>query len=138
MAIFGTIIFTIRNIVAANVMFLHLSVSHSVHRGVYPSMHWGRHPLQADMSQHALGQTPPPGRHVPACTGKDPSPQADISQHALGQTPPPLGRHIPACTRADTPTPGQTYPSMHSGRQPPDGHYSGRYASYWNAFLFYG
>ena len=29
-------------------MFLHLSVSHSVHRerGVYPSMHWGRHPLQ--------------------------------------------------------------------------------------------
>ena len=83
-------------------MFLHLSISHSVHRGgVYPSMYWGRHP-RADISQHALGQTPPgqtypsmhwgrhtpPGRHIPACTGADTPPQADISQHALGQTPP--------------------------------------------------
>ena len=39
------------------IMFLHLSVSHSVHRGVYPSMYWGRHPPGADISQHALGQT---------------------------------------------------------------------------------
>ena len=40
------------------------------------------------------------------------------------QTPPP-GRH----------TPGQTYPL---GRHTPaDGHCSGRYASYWNAFLFW-
>ena len=37
------------------VMLLHLSVSHSVHGGVYLSMHWGRHPL-ADT---------PPGRHPP-------------------------------------------------------------------------
>ena len=57
------------------VMFLHLSVSHSVHRGMYPRMHWGRHPL---------------GRHIPVCTG------ADI---------PLLGRHIPACTGVDTPPP---------------------------------
>ena len=58
------------------VMFLHLSVSHSVLRG-------GR------VSQHALGQTPSPGRHIPACTGADT----------------PLSRHIPACTGADTPPP---------------------------------
>ena len=59
-------------------------------RQTCPSMHWGRHPLQADMSRHALGKTPlPPGRHIPACTGADtPIPWADISQHALGQTPP--------------------------------------------------
>ena len=37
-------------------MFLHLCVSHSVHGGVYPSMHWGKHPL---------------GKHIPACTGAD-------------------------------------------------------------------
>ena len=76
---------------SGKVMFLHLSVSHSVHRGVC-------------LSQHALRQT---------------TPWADISQHALGQT-----------------SPGQTYNSMYSGRSPlPDGHYSGWYASYWNAFL---
>ena len=44
---------TIRKRSCGKVMFLHLSVSHSVHRGVYPSMHWGRHPL--------------PGRHHPLC-----------------------------------------------------------------------
>ena len=43
------------------IMFLHLSVSHSVHGGVYPSMLSSRHQ--------------PPGRHIPACTGTDtPSP----------------------------------------------------------------
>ena len=53
---------------------------------VYPSMHWGRHPLPSACWDT---QTPlPPGRH-------------------------PLGRH------------------------PPSGHCSGRYASYWNAFLFH-
>ena len=77
------------------VMFLHLSVSHSVYGGCVSqhalrqtSQHALRQmPPQADISQHTLGQTPP---------------QADISQHALGQTPP-----------------GQTYPGMHWGRQPP-------------------
>ena len=38
---------------------------------------------------------------IPACTGAD-TPWADISQHALRQTPL-LGRHVPACTGADTP-----------------------------------
>ena len=47
-------------------------------------MHWADIP-RADISQHALGQTPLPGRH------------------------PLLGRHIPAWTGADNPpTPGQT------------------------------
>ena len=43
----------------------------------------------------------------------------DVSQHALGQTPP--GRPPPLW--ADTPLPG--------------GHCCGRYASYWNAFLYF-
>ena len=49
-----------------------------IHGQTYPSMHLDRHPSLADISQHALGQTPPS----------------------------------------------------------PDDHFSGRYASYWNAFLF--
>ena len=64
-------------------MFLHLSVSHSVHRGgVSASVHAGIHPLAG---------TPP---------------------------------------KAGKPSPGRYTPH--------DGHCSGRYASYWNAFLFFG
>ena len=66
------------------VMFLHLSVSHSVHRGVCLSACW---------DTHNPGQTPP---------------WADTL----------LGRHPPL---ADTPA---------------DVYCSGRYASYWDAFLF--
>ena len=77
------------------VMFLHLSVSHSVHRGsVYPSMHCSDTPSWADISQHALGQTPPPGQTYPSM---------HWGRHPL------LGRHIPACTGADT-LRGQTPP----------------------------
>ena len=43
------------------VMLLHLSVSHSVHGGVYPSMHLGR----VCVSQHVLGQR---GVYIPECT----------------------------------------------------------------------
>ena len=84
-------------------MFLHLSVSHSVHGVcVYPSMHWADIPPQTYSSMH-WGRHPPLGRHIPACTGADTppacrhipaytgadtSPRADISQHALGQTSP--------------------------------------------------
>ena len=65
-------------------------------------------------AQHALRQTPPsPGRH----------PQADTPWE---DTPP--GRHSPP--RTDT-FPGQTPPP--GKHPPPDGHCSGRYASYWNA-----
>ena len=65
-------------------------------------------------------QTPPPGQTPP---GKTPP----------RQTPPP-GRHPPGQTppQADT-SPRQTPP----GQTPPgDDHCSGRYTSYWNAFLF--
>ena len=58
------------------------------------------------------GQTPPLGRHTPR------------------QTPPPL-RQTP---RADTPL-GKTPPWADTPLR--DGHCSGRYAFYWNAFLFY-
>ena len=68
----------------------------SVHGGgVYPSMHWGIHPLWTDtpLGRHPLWADTLLGRH-------------------------PQGRHYP-------------------GRHPlPDGHCSGRYATYWNAFLF--
>ena len=46
---------------------------------------------------------------------------------------------IPACTRTDLPHPGGADISQHAlGKTPPprDGYYCGRYASYWNAFLF--
>ena len=82
--IFKSPLFTVRKRSCGRVMFLHLSVSHSVHKVVSASVRAGIHPL----------------------------PRAD--------TPSRLGRHPP-------------------GRHPPspaDGHCSGRYASYWNAFLF--
>ena len=95
-------IFTGRNEVVAKVIFLHLSVIHSVHRGVLP--------------QCMLGYPP----------GADP-PGAD--------TPPPRSRHPPT---AEPPPPGSSPPPP----PPPPGadssirSTSGRYASYWNAFLF--
>ena len=59
------------------VMFLHLSVSHSVHRVCVGQPPSGRH-IPA-----CTGADGPLGRHIPACTG------ADISQYALWQTLPP-------------------------------------------------
>ena len=58
-------------------------VCHSVHRGVYPSMHWDRHP---------------PGRHIPACTGADNPP----GKHTPRADTHPSGRHHHPW--ADTPT----------------------------------
>ena len=118
----------------AKVMFLHLSVSHSVHRGEY------------------LGQVPPrqvhpQGRYTPQA-GTPPSrytpwqvhPQAGTPQAG---TPPkqvhPLGRYTPGQVHP----PGRhTPPGTNPGQVPPPSRYyeirsmSGRYASYWNAFLF--
>ena len=47
----------------SKVMFLLLSISHSVHRGVYSSMQWGRHPPgqtypSMQWGRHPPGQTP--------------------------------------------------------------------------------
>ena len=73
----------IRKRSCGKVMFLHLSVSHSVHRGVSAPVHAGIHTPP--------GQTPPwqtpPGRHLPGQTpqGKHP-PWSDTLQ---GRHPPP-------------------------------------------------
>ena len=52
-----------------------------------------------------------------------------VSQHELGQTPP--GTHpLPSACWDTPPCP------VHAGIHPPGGHCCGRYASYWNAFLY--
>ena len=72
--------------------------------------------------------TDPPGQTSP----REDTP---LGRHPPGKTPPrqkhPLGRHPPPSACWDTP-PTQCM----LGYTPPDGHYSGRYASYWNAILF--
>ena len=133
--------------------------------GVYPSMHWGRHPPWADIpwADTPPGQTPLLGRH--------PLRQTPLADTLWADTPNPLGRHPQAVIPwadtlwADTPlqtSPWQTSPcpvnaGIHPCAQcmvgytplvpsawwdtpPPlsDGHCCGRYASYWNAFLFRG
>ena len=78
-----------------------------------------RHPLRHPLPM----QTPPPKTDTPR-------------QTPPGQTPPPLGRH--PLPWADTPSPSQTLPWADTPGQtpPPRWPLSGRYASYWNAFLF--
>ena len=66
----------------------------------YPSMHWGRPPW-LDIPQ-CTGADSPLGLTYPRMHCCRHPPWADISQYALGQSPPPPGRHIPSCTRADT------------------------------------
>ena len=52
----------------------------------------------------------------------------------LARRHPTLGRQPPSPWQADTPTPAARQPSWQANTLP-DGHCSGRYASYWNAFL---
>ena len=99
-------------------MFLHLSVSHSVHRGgVYPSACWdthtvpGRHPLGRHPSgRHPLGrhphrQTSPLGS---ACwdthtvPGRNPSGRHPLGKHPPGQTPPQTDISPGQCMLGDT------------------------------------
>ena len=136
------------------VKFSQVSVSHSVHRGrgVCLSACWDTslrqvHPLQAGSppgqvhpsarytlqagshpwaGTHPLAGTPP-GRYTPLQVhpGQVHRPQQVHPQQvhtSLGQVHPP-GRYIPL---------GSFSPHPH----PHDSHCSGRYASYWNAFLF--
>ena len=68
------------------------------------------------------------------------TPQADtpLGRHPAWQTPPSPWRDTPTPTGQTPPTPtGPTALGRHPTRQnlPVDGHCSGRYASYWNAFL---
>ena len=106
-------IFTGRNEVVAKVIFLHLSVilftggvSASVHAGI-PHPPGSRHPPGAD--------NPPRSRSPLEQTRREQTPPG--SRHPLG-TDPPRSRHPP--WKADS-----SIRSM-----------SGRYTSYWNAFLF--
>ena len=87
-----------RNEVVAKVIFLHLSVIHSVHReeGVCPSACWDTTPPdQAD--------TPPgPGRHAPPRDQAD-TPQTRQTPPWTRQTPPGPGRHPPGPGRTPLP-----------------------------------
>ena len=117
-----------RNEVVAKVIFLHLFVilftggclPQCMLRYHIPlSRHpWSRHPLGADTHP---GADTPRSKHPPEQT----PPRADTpwSRHPREQTPP----------RADTP-PEQTPPSP--GADSGIRSMSGRYASYWNAFLY--
>ena len=107
-----TVIITGRNEVLAKVIFLHLSVIHSVHgEGGVPD------------------QAPPPR------PDRNPSPrdQAGTSPLRTRQVPPqdqtpPGTRHPPDPPRTRHPPPGEADTGIRST--------IGRYASYWNAFLF--
>ena len=121
------------------ILFTGGGVSASVHAGIHPP---GRHtPLgrQPPWADHPQVDTPPqpdtplppgqtpPGRHTP---------RADTQKPLWAETPIPLGRHPPW---ADTPVGRQPPPQQTPGQTPlpPANSYcSGRYAPYWNAFLF--
>ena len=124
-------------------MFLHLSVSHSVHGGMGcladtteqtpPGRHPpGRHP-HSPLGRH------PPGRHTPRQT----HPQADTSppQVDTPQAPPlpsgqtPLRQTTPQTTPSPQQTPSRLTAPGQTPSPPADGYCSGRYVSYWNAFL---
>ena len=72
------------------------------------------------------GRCTPPWADTPL--GRHPQADIPLGRHPPWQTPP-LGRH----PLRQTPPLGRHPP----GRHPSDGHCSGRYASYWNAFLLY-
>ena len=71
------------------------------------------------------------GGVCPACIGADtPSPCRHSPRPDTPWEDTPQGRHVPLGRHP----PGQTRPGKHP---PPYGHCSGRYASYWNAFLYF-
>ena len=136
----------------SKVMFLHLSVSHSVHRGMRClSPPLGRHP-QTPPSGTNPRQTPPwqaPPQQIPPIPiqGRHPPQQTPPSQTPPARHSP--NRHpLPQIDTLWTDTPWSDTPHVDNrlGKSPtrqtpppippsPSGHCSGRYASYWNAFL---
>ena len=109
-------IFTACNEVGAKVMFLHMSVILFMGGGVV-----SKHTL-AVASQHALQQVSRGGVSRSTPRGELRGLAWGVSSPTPGgvSRPTPWGRGIPACTEAET----------------SHGYCCGRYASYWNAFLF--
>ena len=68
-----TELITVRKRSCEKVMFLHLSVSHSVHRGVSASVHAGIHPLGRHPPPHGQTAPPFPQQTVTAADGRHPS-----------------------------------------------------------------
>ena len=142
-------------------MFLHLSVSHSIHRGKGVLQNPpGQTPLDRHPQTDTPGQTQPLGRHNP-WADTTPGQTQPLGRNPPGRNPPgrhPLGRHPqadtpPADTPSQTPMPsvywdtcppaqcmlGYTSPlpsACWDTQHSPGSHCSWRYASYWNAFLF--
>ena len=73
----------------AKIMFLHLSVSHSVHRGVPAPLHAGIHPQAGapPLQVHSPGSTPPGQVHPPAVHPRTGTPPSRYT---------PIGRYTPA------------------------------------------
>ena len=119
----------------AKVMFLHLSVSHSVHRG--------------GVSQHAMGQMPPTPRkklgRLPPSLQEETRKTPPSSRKKPGRLPPssPPPRKKPGRLPPSSPPPRKKSgrPSWKTDPPPPSSACweiratSGRYASYWNAYL---
>ena len=88
------ILITGRNEVVAKVIFLHLSVIHSVHRGGSASVHAGIPPPPGPGRPPRTRQTPPgtrqtppgPGRHPPG-TRQTPPPATSRLQHTVYERP---------------------------------------------------
>ena len=119
---FFSSIFTVRKRSCGKVIFLHLSVSHSVHRGIH------------SQDRYPLGQVHPPGRYTPSPMAGIPPPPGQV--HPPGQVYPP-GRYTPRQVHP----PRQVHHPPSAGtplRQvpptptthPPDRDCSGRCASY--------
>ena len=111
-----TFFITGRNEVVAKVIFLHLSVIHSVHRG------------EGSASVHA-GMPPPPRADPPSRHTTTPLPDTPREQTPPGSRPP---REQTPPILEQTPPPGADPPEADSSIRST----SGRFASYWNAFLF--
>ena len=118
---------TVRNEVA-KVMFLHLSVSHSVYRGGVPG-------------QAPPGPGTPPRTRYPPWDQVHPPPWDQVHP---GPGTPPGTRYTPPGTRCPPRQvpPRQVHPlgpgtprQVHPLPTPAHGYCCGRYASYWNAFL---
>ena len=109
----------------AKVIFSQACVKNSVHRGgggCLPQCMLG----YTTTTTHPLEQSPPDKADTPP--GPDPLPPDRADPSRSGRPPTPLGPDPPP-DQADTPPPREADCSIRST--------SGRYASYWNVFLFY-